>query len=527
MKKFIILFLPIILIFYGSGFAQVTTPEAVQATIEAKPTIVTAEVAAPKAEIPAVAKKFMDVPDDHWAASSVYDLVNLGVTQGYPDGTFRGNNNITRYETAMFLSKLAAAIGASQDETNIAIEKLRDDLRAEIRVLRAEIAELKRIPEEAEEKPITGLFNSKIMFGNLITRNTSIEGEYAPVGPLVRYRLKTTFMKNLGYGAKLKVNLDTMDSGFGGGASDLSTRILDIEGDMQLNFGLENPVDVKVTSGPGPIVHTEEADASGNYIARSENNVVYIRPWNSIKFSSKVWGMDMGLGYIARRVSSFGEVDVNQIATSIGFNMPPIFFVPTFHLDTNIDYLFAQPQAIPAGPSDTKFTFVANFKLNPRSKAAFIYSFGHGDAPENALYGIEFDLLDSWDTGTNVLFKYRKIGAEYLYENAQLAEDLFAGLDVFNRYIGNGGGLGVVDIDGELSQIITETTRLVGRADWRLAPDNSYGKDHPQCLLVLEGGFAWDIATDTLLEALYRVESIPSAADLSTDLTQIGLSFKY
>ena len=39
--------------------------------------------------------KMKDVPDEHWAASAVYDLIKLGVTRGYPDGTFRGNRPIT------------------------------------------------------------------------------------------------------------------------------------------------------------------------------------------------------------------------------------------------------------------------------------------------------------------------------------------------------------------------------------------------------------------------------------------------
>jgi hypothetical protein len=132
-----------------------------------------------------------------------------------------------------------------------------------------------------------------------------------------------------------------------------------------------------------------------------------------------------------------------------------------------------------------------------------------------------------WDTGTTISLNYRKVGAEYLYENDTLAEDLFAGLDVFNRYIGNGAGLGVVDVGTELKQVLTENVRIIGRSDWRLASDNSYGSDFPQCSLVLEGGVAWNIATDTLLDALYRVDSVPSADDKSTDMLEISLSYKF
>ncbi len=500
MKK-ILLFVLMVLIMSGHGWCQATS-EAVKA-------------------------RLLDVPDDHWAASSVYSLVGMGVTQGYPDGTFRGNNNITRYETAIMISKLAGTVGKYSDKSEIAVEKLKNDIRADIRGLRADVAELKRTPEEQEEKPISGSYSAKIMFGSLVAGNTSVEGETAPVGPIVRYRLNTTFSKSLSDTAKIRVNIDTMDSGFGGGSSDLSTRILDVEGDLTLNMGLENPVDVVVTSGPGPVVHTEEADASGNYIARSENGVVYRRPWNSVMFSTKAWGTDLGLGYIARRVSAFGEVEVNQVKGVIGYVFPGLFFVPSFNLNTTIDYLSNQPQAKPAGPTDTKITFDTVHMISPKFKMGLLYSSGAGEAPHNAMLGLQFDLLDMWDTGTTLLLKYRKVGSQYLHENALLSEDLFAGLDVFDRYIGDGGGLGVVDVGAELSQVLTENVRIVGRADWRLASDNSYSSDWPQCSLVLEGGVSWNIATDTLLDALYRAESIPSAGDKSTDLLQIILSYKF
>jgi hypothetical protein len=85
--------------------------------------------------IPASAQmRFKDVPDSHWASSAVYDLVKLGVTKGYPDGTFRGTKQITRYETAVFLSKLAQAVGAGSN------------VEADIAALKADIAALKRKP---------------------------------------------------------------------------------------------------------------------------------------------------------------------------------------------------------------------------------------------------------------------------------------------------------------------------------------------------------------------------------------------
>lgn len=46
------------------------------------------------------------VPFDHWAYDAVQQLSDLGVIIGYPDGTFRGDRAITRYEFAMAVSRL-------------------------------------------------------------------------------------------------------------------------------------------------------------------------------------------------------------------------------------------------------------------------------------------------------------------------------------------------------------------------------------------------------------------------------------
>jgi hypothetical protein len=91
--------------------------------------------------LPAVAQiKLKDVPDGHWAADAVYDLLRLGVTKGYPDGTFRGNKNITRYETAAFLSRLAAAIKVPPAAGGISEEEVRKIVKDEVAAQKVEKA---------------------------------------------------------------------------------------------------------------------------------------------------------------------------------------------------------------------------------------------------------------------------------------------------------------------------------------------------------------------------------------------------
>ncbi len=51
------------------------------------------------------------VPFDHWAYDAVQQLIDMGIIIGYPDGCFRGDRTLTRYEFAMALSRLLDAIG--------------------------------------------------------------------------------------------------------------------------------------------------------------------------------------------------------------------------------------------------------------------------------------------------------------------------------------------------------------------------------------------------------------------------------
>ena len=51
------------------------------------------------------ATPFSDVTPDSWAYQAVSQLVSTGIITGYPDGTFRGQNGITRFQVAQMVAK--------------------------------------------------------------------------------------------------------------------------------------------------------------------------------------------------------------------------------------------------------------------------------------------------------------------------------------------------------------------------------------------------------------------------------------
>lgn len=67
---------------------------------------------------------FPDVPKTHWAYPYVEHLKDKGIVIGYPDGTFKGDRNITRYEEAAMISRLIGLL-----ETEIVAPHIADVLR--------------------------------------------------------------------------------------------------------------------------------------------------------------------------------------------------------------------------------------------------------------------------------------------------------------------------------------------------------------------------------------------------------------
>lgn len=90
------------------------------------------------------ANPFTDVSADDWAYQAVASLSDEGVIDGYPEGTFRGDKHVTRYEIAQIVARLMAkedTLNASQKET---LAKLSSQYANELKDLGVRIAELEK-----------------------------------------------------------------------------------------------------------------------------------------------------------------------------------------------------------------------------------------------------------------------------------------------------------------------------------------------------------------------------------------------
>ncbi len=90
------------------------------------------------------ANPFSDVSTSDWAYQAVADLSDQGVVEGYPDGTFKGENNITRYEMAQIIARLMAKEDQLNAEQRATVDKLAGEYADELDNLGVRVSNLEK-----------------------------------------------------------------------------------------------------------------------------------------------------------------------------------------------------------------------------------------------------------------------------------------------------------------------------------------------------------------------------------------------
>ncbi|MDP9764948.1 S-layer homology domain-containing protein [Deinococcus enclensis] len=90
-----------------------------------------------------------DVPAGHWAKDAIDKLVSRGIILGYPDGTFRGTQNLTRYEAAVIIARLLdqmrsgeVAVDGIDQEVLTALQNAVQELAADLAALGVRVTDL-------------------------------------------------------------------------------------------------------------------------------------------------------------------------------------------------------------------------------------------------------------------------------------------------------------------------------------------------------------------------------------------------
>lgn len=90
------------------------------------------------------ANPFADVDTSSWAYQAVSQLSDQDVVDGYPDGTFKGDKNVSRYELAQIIARLMAKEESLNDSQRATVQKLSAEYAGELQSLGVRVKELEK-----------------------------------------------------------------------------------------------------------------------------------------------------------------------------------------------------------------------------------------------------------------------------------------------------------------------------------------------------------------------------------------------
>ncbi len=189
-----------------------------------------------------------DVQPTDWAFQALQSLVErYGCIVGYPDGTYRGNRALTRFEFAAgvnacldrIMELLQAAIEDTVTREDLAIlQRLQEEFSAELAILRGRVDALEaRAAElEANQFSTTTKLRGEVIFA--LVDNFEDQGKYGAFGDSIQDEDQTVFQ----YRARL--NLNTSFSGEdllftrlqAGNAQAFNQKIAESEGQQTFNI---------------------------------------------------------------------------------------------------------------------------------------------------------------------------------------------------------------------------------------------------------------------------------------------------
>ncbi len=91
----------------------------------------------------AAANPFSDVPADSWAYDAVTTLAADGVIDGFPDGTYKGQQTMTRYEMAQIVARAMAKTDLEKADKAL-VDKLAAEFAEELDNLGVRVADLEK-----------------------------------------------------------------------------------------------------------------------------------------------------------------------------------------------------------------------------------------------------------------------------------------------------------------------------------------------------------------------------------------------
>lgn len=159
----------------------------------------------------ALSAPFSDVPFSHWSYDAINNLASRGILQGYPDGKFKGNKSLTRYDLAMVTAKMLASVEQMFESglgTNLvtkadlqALKKLTVEFAEELsllgvkvtaleddmKVVQEDTASLKKDVEGIKDYIAKGGLEKVKLSGDMMVRHTNITHRHDVTTPPIGF----------------------------------------------------------------------------------------------------------------------------------------------------------------------------------------------------------------------------------------------------------------------------------------------------------------------------------------------------
>ena len=149
----------------------------------------------------AAANPFADVPADHWAYDAVAQLVQDGIINGYGDGTYVGDQNMSRYEMAQIVAKAMAKSDAADNNNKALIDKLAAEFSDELANLGVRVADL-------EAKTDNVKWEGLVRYDWNTTNFAAKDEHRDPEANVLKLRLEPTMTINENWTAHARIDAD-------------------------------------------------------------------------------------------------------------------------------------------------------------------------------------------------------------------------------------------------------------------------------------------------------------------------------
>ena len=149
----------------------------------------------------AAANPFADVPADHWAYDAVAQLVQDGIINGYGNGTYVGDQNMSRYEMAQIVAKAMAKSDAADNNNKALIDKLAAEFSDELANLGVRVADL-------EAKTDNVKWEGMLRYDWTTTNFAAKDEHRVPETNVLKLRLEPTMTINENWTAHARIDAD-------------------------------------------------------------------------------------------------------------------------------------------------------------------------------------------------------------------------------------------------------------------------------------------------------------------------------